>query len=74
MRMRRFRVPTYPTTLITLVIVHITTIFIFPYLSSFKLNFYVGLLCKNFKDQSCLFKDTFNARIAEPSIDNVSEF
>ena len=38
------------TTLITLIIVHITSIFIFPYVSYFKLNIYAALLYKNISE------------------------
>ena len=38
------------TTLTTLIIVHITSIFIFPYLFHVKLNVYAGLLCKNISE------------------------
>ena len=38
------------TTLITLIIVHITSIFIFPYVSYFKLNIYAVLLYKNISE------------------------
>ena len=38
------------TTLIALIIVHITLIFISPYLSHVKLNSYTGLQCKNISE------------------------
>ena len=38
------------TTLITLIIVHITSIFIFSYVSYFKLNIYAGLQYKNISE------------------------
>ena len=38
------------TTLTTLIIVHITSIFIFPYLCHVKLNIYARLLCKNISE------------------------
>ena len=38
------------TTLITLILVHITAIFIFPNLSHVKLNIYAGLLCINISE------------------------